>query len=70
MIHRYHHCRDPNCGICNGGLKDCDVCGGAEASLPTDCPGVRMSADDADAVQAGHKDFVNGEWVTAFGRCK
>lgn len=44
------------------GLAHCKICGGAEASLPTDCPGVRMSEVEEGAVQAGLFDFKNGQW--------
>jgi hypothetical protein len=54
--------RDHGCPICDGGLALCTVCGGAEASLPHECPGYRMTADQEDAVQAGTLDFRNGDW--------
>lgn len=60
---------EPNCGGCHyclGGLALCTVCGGAEASLPTDCPGVRMGEDRAAEVQAGRLDFVRGEWINKY----
>lgn len=44
-------------------LSHCTVCGGAEASLPKDCPGVSMSSDQQDAVQAGRLDYIGGIWV-------
>lgn len=44
------------------GLHLCDVCGGAEGSLTTDCPGVKMTAEQSDAVYLGDLDFVDGEW--------
>ena len=46
-----------------GGLFSCTVCGGAEGSLPTECPGVRMSADRADDVYADMWDFKGGRWI-------
>jgi len=54
---------DDRCFVCDGGLGWCVVCGGAEASLPTSCPGRKMSADLADLVQHRHVDFLCGEWV-------
>ena len=50
------------CPICDGGLLNCVICGGAEASLPTECPGHRMTATEADAVQADQLDFIDGNW--------
>lgn len=45
------------------GLSHCKVCNGAEGSLPTHCPGTRMSADTDDQVYAGVLDFRDGRWV-------
>lgn len=53
---------DVSCSVCSGGLFICKVCGGAEGSLPTECPGKPMTSDEEDAVYAGRHDFVNGEW--------
>ena len=44
------------------GLAHCKVCGGAEGSLPTECPGVRMCPEQEARVQAGFDDFINGAW--------
>lgn len=52
-----------NCPICDGGLALCKVCGGAEASLPSECPGRRMSPEEQEGVQAGRLDFKGGQWV-------
>lgn len=43
------------------GLASCTVCGGGESSLPTDCPGRRMTADEMDAVSAGRIQFKSGK---------
>ena len=58
-------CTDPDCGgtcfaCC---LAWCMTCGGAEGSLPTECPGVRMTGAQGDAVYDGELDFVGGRWV-------
>lgn len=43
----------------------CRVCGGAEGSLPTDCPGARMSREQDDMVLAGELDFRSDRgWVS------
>lgn len=44
------------------GLAHCKVCGGAEASMPTKCPGRQMTGAESDAVQGGTTDFRNGTW--------
>ncbi|CAG2149944.1 Uncharacterised protein [Ralstonia mannitolilytica] len=60
----HERCSNPGvCPICDGGLSVCTVCGGIEGSLTTECPGVRMSADEQDRVYAGLLDFQGGEWV-------
>ena len=43
--HKQVECKAPTCnGTCNAcGLKRCSVCNSAETSLPTECPGRRMS---------------------------
>lgn len=43
-------------------LRHCQVCNGAEGSLPTDCPVDKMSAEIEEAVYAGKIDFVSGAW--------
>ena len=45
------------------GLAHCKVCGGVEGSLPTDCPGYRMTTSEQDAVYGEKADFINGAWV-------
>jgi hypothetical protein len=59
---KHVNCQKPYCGICEGGLIICTVCGGAEGSLPTECPGRQMTEQEADAVYAGRLDFVHGAW--------
>ena len=39
-------------------LAYCKVCGGAEGSLPTDCPGERMPHELEDRVYAGDIDYT------------
>lgn len=45
------------------GLKHCKICGGAEGSLPTDCPGVKMTPEQDDAVYQGLLDYTGGAWA-------
>ena len=44
-------------------LSLCRRCGGAEASLPTQCPGQPMLPHQMDEVQAGSLDFDEGCWL-------
>lgn len=63
--HRLYTCSGRGCAgcmICEGGLSRCTVCGGAEGSLPTHCPGTRMSALMEASVYRGDADFRDGEW--------
>lgn len=57
-------CRGPwPCVVCDGGLFLCKVCGGAEGSLPSHCPGAPVGADRLDQVYWGEMDYLNGRWV-------
>lgn len=39
-------CPDPGrCGLCDGGLAVCSVCGGMEGALLDICPGVRLTPE-------------------------
>jgi hypothetical protein len=62
LKHVWHKCNEDDCFVCRGGLGLCTVCHGAEASLPTDCPGVAMTAEQQDAVQAGTLNYHQGKW--------
>lgn len=55
-------CGPYGCNLCN--LFLCSVCGGAEGSLATECPGYRVPTVMNDLVYAGAIDFVAGRWVT------
>lgn len=59
------HGDDPprSCNICDGGLSNCLVCCGAEGSLPTECPGEKMSFERQEMVYKEQLDFRGGEWV-------
>jgi hypothetical protein len=50
------------CYICH--LYVCAVCHGCEGSLPTDCPGVRMTPEQEEGVYQDGRDFVGGVWTT------
>jgi hypothetical protein len=55
---RHENCADECCGICEGGLALCTVCGGAEASMPTDCPGRLLTDEEVQGILDGHLDYV------------
>lgn len=66
--HHWARCRRGTCMgcmLCNGGLHQCDRCGGAEASLPTHCPGERMSCENMSGVQMQKLDYDErlGGWT-------
>ncbi len=45
------------------GESYCSVCRGVmDVSLPTDCPGRPLSADEQDQIIAGIADFEDGIW--------
>lgn len=63
-FHKWHRCNDHECFVCSGGLSACVRCGGGEGSLPTDCPGERMSYETERAVCADSVDYVRGlGWI-------
>lgn len=45
-------------------LTHCKVCGGAESSLPTECPGSRMTEAQESSVTAGTLDYRAGRWAS------
>jgi len=46
------------------GLMACSVCRGAEGTLPSECPGVKMTDDQQRQVMACEIDFKEGAWIT------
>jgi hypothetical protein len=61
-------CNAPFCQFCEGGLFACTICNGFEGSLPTDCPGEKMTGERADEVYAGKIDFHETQgWVVPDG---
>lgn len=44
-------------------LQHCKVCGGAEGTLPKNCPGRRMTEEEEALVWCRKLDFVNGRWL-------
>jgi hypothetical protein len=61
--HKFHKCSKEDCFVCNGGLKYCDACGGAEVTLPFNCPERKMTEDEERKIANYDLDYVNGGWV-------
>lgn len=57
------NCHQTGCNFCEGGLWACDVCGGLEGSMPTQCPGKQMTGDQRDAVYRGQLDYRDHGWA-------
>lgn len=55
------HCDGISCNTCN--LFICAVCGCAEATLPTECPGVEVAPNVQDDIMQGKVDYKAGMWV-------
>lgn len=51
------------CMFCDGGIFQCSVCGGAEGSLPSECPGYLIPMDMQDAIYNGALDYKDGKWI-------
>lgn len=60
--------KEGGCNICDGALTVCKVCGGAEGSLASECPGYRVHPDVLDAVYSGQIDFKGGLWTVRPGK--
>ena len=64
--HQTITCTDPDCPgcmFCAGGLWGCQVCGGLEGGMPTQCPGRAMTPAEVDDVYAGRRDYRLGTWT-------
>lgn len=64
--HRWKRCKRgcAGCMFCDGGLSLCRNCGGFEGSMPTDCPGYRMTERTANLVYERALDYRRSEgWV-------
>lgn len=60
--HKWHEC---NCKECLCGEETCcDVCGGFEGTLTTDCCGRPITLEEAKHIYIiGDLDFRDGKWV-------
>jgi len=65
---KHDRCVTSHCPICDGGLAVCRVCGGAEGSLPTHCPGRRMTREEDQDVLHARRDFRAGKWADGSNR--
>lgn len=72
IVHEPGACDDRHgsgsCMFCDGGLFGCQKCDSFEGATTTHCPGVRMTAEQHDAVYAGDLDYRRrpdgvGEWL-------
>lgn len=45
-------------------LQHCKICGGAESSLPTQCPQRKLLPAEEAGITDGALDYVGGAWVT------
>lgn len=59
---KHFECDERHCPICDGGLKHCTVCGGAENSLTEECCGRALTIMEEDQIMAAELDFKNGVW--------
>ncbi|GAB4161699.1 MAG: hypothetical protein Fur003_5000 [Candidatus Dojkabacteria bacterium] len=58
------YCTCGGAGRCTGcNLFTCKTCGGAEADLPTDCPGTRLTSEQRAGIAEGSLDFIGNEWI-------
>lgn len=67
------YCTCGGAGTCTGcTLFVCDICNGAEGSLPTHCPGRRMTEEEEKLVFNGSLDYQNGKWINrvTVDKCK
>ncbi len=58
----HEDCTIKDCIICVRKVRYCEVCGGVDKSLPTDCPGWKMTPFQEISIAAGG-DYVDGDWV-------
>jgi hypothetical protein len=57
------NCNEGHCPVCAGGLGICTVCGGAEGTLASECPGFELDEYVLDAIYKGGLDYIFGTWI-------
>lgn len=62
VFEKHENCTTEHCPICEGELKYCTVCHGAEIDLTTECPGIQISDEYRDEVRDKYIDFIDGQW--------
>jgi len=64
MKHDYFKCtcNQMTCQFCEGGLGWCKVCDGFEGTLPSECPGFKMTEEQKEKVWKGPLDWKDGSW--------
>lgn len=62
LNHTWHKCDEADCLVCNGGLKWCTVCGGAEITLPRHCPDRALTEEERALIECGELQYFNGKW--------
>lgn len=65
LMHYGHQLYEPE-GM--DGCAACDVCNGAEGTLPLFCPGRRMTEAQSEAVYAGELEFFHNKWWILMGK--
>lgn len=62
--HKWHECHCGECYTCKSELTYCEVCGGFEGTLTTDCCGRRLTQEETHRIyDLGNLDFRFGRWV-------
>lgn len=62
--HTFHKCDCGECYFCRSELPICDVCGGFEGTLTTECCGRRLTSEEETRIyNKANLDFRDGQWV-------
>lgn len=62
--HKWHECNCGECYTCKSELTYCEVCGGFEGTLTTDCCGRMLTKEEEFRIyNEGSLDFRDGEWA-------
>jgi len=63
--HKWHECHCGECYFCRSELTCCDVCGGFEGTLTTDCCGRRLTQEEENRIyNLADLDFRSGMWFS------